>query len=1223
MFDISLEDSMNIKFLKENVLIENGMMEFEVVSDQESEFFRVKMPAKKLQDIEITDKKSNSSRVYNSNKNNIFFRFCPKTNVFNFKINLNEEFNAEEIEIFPVSKEIYYITKIISEKGRILNLVKSNPHLIKKFFGKVKKDGFKNAILKSKEILNNKPKEIPISVSALNQSKNTKKIMFVAHSANEGGASLLSLNIIKTLKNIYGFDVITILIQGGKLEKELKKYSTVYCLHQNSFSYVDDTKKISKLIEQIRKTGVKKCISNSVTSSIISDILVKNGFEVISLIHELNNSIEVYDYKKAAKNAAKFSKKLIFPNKYVANEFVENYTVENEQILIQPQGIYCKFELDITKEEAKKQICNSLRIPLDSKLIFNCAAYGDIRKGIDVFFEIAKKMVLKDKSIHFIWVGNVDPVYKQWLEYDIKKLDLKNNIHFLGYIEKPEIYFRGTDVYILTSREDPFPSVVLEAMELGTPALAFENTGGIPELNDNIGGLNIKYLDVDGAIEKIELLLENKELYNKIATKGSEYVKVNHNHEKYVGKLLEALDIRSNLKVSVIIPNYNYENYLGERIYSICNQTHKPCEIIFLDDNSSDKSLEKAETILKQYDIPYRIIPNEKNNGCFKQWGKGIRLAEGDIVWIAEADDLCELNFIETLISSFEDQEVNLAYTQSKIINEKSEILMGNYLDYTNDLSTTKWLRDYKAYGQEEIVDSLGIKNTIPNASGVLMRKSALLEHVEELEKYVICGDWFTYVALLKNGKLFFSSKALNMHRRHSQSIVSKSEKKVLFYKELLDIKIYIIENFKMPMALKERFINIVIDEYKRLGCENTNSKNIYDNQELEHELKKLNSIYDNQLKRYSFLSEKKNILLVAPDFEVGGGQMLVIRLANYLAPFHDVYVYSARPWLSDKNVVNMFSSKVKILDSKGDPKELEQIIKKEKIEVINSHIWWSDKLVYKAIKNLPNIKWIISMHGCYDALVENEDWDKEFKLLVREILDKSNNIIYATEKNKKIFNHLNYENMEKTHKIYYGYELQNLETIDKKILSIPEDAIVFGMVARGIKEKGWREAVKATILLNKELKQNVHLVLIGEGEIIEQLKKETFDIEFIHFVNANTKPFEWIQWIKMFDVCLLPTYFVSESLPNSVIEYLAYNKPIISTNIGDIKYMLYDYETEKKAGILLELKDNKVDFVELKNAMQEMLDKDKYDLYKKNSKYLFDKKFKMERFVSDYFELF
>ena len=62
MFDISLEDSMNIKFLKENVLIENGMMEFEVVSDQESEFFRVKMPAKKLQDIEITDKKSNSSK---------------------------------------------------------------------------------------------------------------------------------------------------------------------------------------------------------------------------------------------------------------------------------------------------------------------------------------------------------------------------------------------------------------------------------------------------------------------------------------------------------------------------------------------------------------------------------------------------------------------------------------------------------------------------------------------------------------------------------------------------------------------------------------------------------------------------------------------------------------------------------------------------------------------------------------------------------------------------------------------------------------------------------------------------------------------------------------------------------------------------------------------------------------------------------------------------------
>ena len=106
-----------------------------------------------------------------------------------------------------------------------------------------------------------------------------------------------------------------------------------------------------------------------------------------------------------------------------------------------------------------------------------------------------------------------------------------------------------------------------------------------------------------------------------------------------------------------------------------------------------------------------------------------------------------------------------------------------------------------------------------------------------------------------------------------------------------------------------------------------------------------------------------------------------------------------------------------------------------------------------------------------------------------------------------------------------------------------------------------------------------------------------------------------------MFDCAMLPTYFISESLPNSVIEYLAYGKPVISTDIGDIKYMLL--KDEHKAGIVLDLKNSKVDADELADAMYSMVsDKELYNQCLAGSKEMF-KQFDIKNFANNYYELF
>ena len=87
-------------------------------------------------------------------------------------------------------------------------------------------------------------------------------------------------------------------------------------------------------------------------------------------------------------------------------------------------------------------------------------------------------------------------------------------------------------------------------------------------------------------------------------------------------------------KVSVIIPNYNHAQFLEQRIQSVLDQTYQDFEIIYLDDASTDNSNEVFAKFANNSRI--RAIYNQTNSGSpFKQWNKGIRLAQGEYVWIA------------------------------------------------------------------------------------------------------------------------------------------------------------------------------------------------------------------------------------------------------------------------------------------------------------------------------------------------------------------------------------------------------------------------------------------------------------------------------------------------------------------------------------------------------------------------------------------------------------
>lgn len=393
----------------------------------------------------------------------------------------------------------------------------------------------------------------------------------------------------------------------------------------------------------------------------------------------------------------------------------------------------------------------------------------------------------------------------------------------------------------------------------------------------------------------------------------------------------------------------------------------------------------------------------------------------------------------------------------------------------------------------------------------------------------------------------------------------------------------------------------------------------LLENSYLEYYNSDIKEIVLNNLRQYSFLTSRKNILLVAPDFEIGGGQILIVRIANFLSTYHNVYLYNARPSLKKSSIVSMLLPSVKILTSTGEAKDLNQYINSLHIDIVNSHIWWADKLVYYAVKDSKHVRWVLCMHGCYEALLENPDWDSDFKNIVKEVLLTADYDVYVTPKNHRIFEYLNLDG-EQIRQIYTGYERQALIPYTRQELNISESSIIFGIVSRAIPEKGWEEAICATIRLNKLFPCD--LLLVGTGQYADQLKIKYREYSFIHFVNATKYPSEWISYVQLFDVAMLPTYFISESLPNAVIEYLAYNKPVISTNIGEIKKMVSS-EDGRHAGIILELENNYLKVDDLYEAMKKMAEDSFYRATcAQNARHMFSQ-FDMKNFINRYGELF
>ncbi len=274
----------------------------------------------------------------------------------------------------------------------------------------------------------------------------------------------------------------------------------------------------------------------------------------------------------------------------------------------------------------------------------------------------------------------------------------------------------------------------------------------------------------------------------------------------------------SNVKVSIIIPNYNYAQFLDERFRSILAQTYQNYEIIFLDDASTDNSVDLIREKYAQHISQIEI--NRLNTGSpFIQWNKGVRLSCGEYIWIAEADDTCAPDFLERAVAILqENPSVGLVYCHTLPIDTKGNILDKNfYQKYVTDLDPFRWANDFQNQGKREVQQYLALKNTITNVSGVLFRRSVYIQADYAPETMRMCGDWMFYCRILRHSDVAYISAPLNFHRQHPAKQTTNSVLNLTYFREFLLVQKYLMEHFNISSSQRRNMFNRFLGEWDRL----------------------------------------------------------------------------------------------------------------------------------------------------------------------------------------------------------------------------------------------------------------------------------------------------------------------------------------------------------------------------------------------------------------------
>lgn len=373
----------------------------------------------------------------------------------------------------------------------------------------------------------------------------------IGHDANRAGAQLVLLNLMRLLK-AEDIQMRLLLGDGGPLLDDYRAICPVVIWPApNRYVVGALTDKVlwklgvwqqfhdrqakahqEKVRAQLGLDSVDLVLVNTVTSSRwFGQLAIPDKIPVITFVHELDMSVRMYTRPDELYYLLSRTTQLLSVSKATARYYEQQHGFDPARITLYTLIDTPSLERNVQQARQQPSIYESLGLPANALIVGGCGN-AEWRKGNDLFVTLARQVIGRETAqeppVHFVWVGVPPGSLRDDLWLDIRKAGLADRVHLIPPTPDVLRYMSRFDVFVLCSREDPYPLVVFEAGLCGVPVVCFADAGGSPELVETDGGFIVPYLDLDAMSDRILTLLHQPELRQKLGKRLGEKILERH-----------------------------------------------------------------------------------------------------------------------------------------------------------------------------------------------------------------------------------------------------------------------------------------------------------------------------------------------------------------------------------------------------------------------------------------------------------------------------------------------------------------------------------------------------------------------------------------------------------------------------------------------------------------------------------------------------------------------
>jgi glycosyltransferase involved in cell wall biosynthesis len=343
------------------------------------------------------------------------------------------------------------------------------------------------------------------------------RILLVSHEASRTGAPKIACEVARSLRE-RGHRVSTVLRWRGPLAAELAEASSSFRLEplRRTRALVRrlwPRARLSSRFEELVAFGVIAAqrpdvvYANTVKSACYVRPALWCKVPVVLHVHELeplaSDTLARYSLSKHWQRI-----RLVACSDAVRDNLVE---------ITKGAGKVVTVPSLVDADEVRQRAARPVSKPLGRIVVGGCGR-ADARKGFDLWLSVVRTLLetRPDLPLDFVWIGRVDDDASR----AVRARGLEDRIRLPGEVAEPAAYLAAIDLFTLPSRVDPFPLVVLEAMALARPVVAFA-VGGVP---DQVGqaGVLIDPEDVGAFAAAVARLAEDAPLRTRLGVLAGE-----------------------------------------------------------------------------------------------------------------------------------------------------------------------------------------------------------------------------------------------------------------------------------------------------------------------------------------------------------------------------------------------------------------------------------------------------------------------------------------------------------------------------------------------------------------------------------------------------------------------------------------------------------------------------------------------------------------------------